>query len=43
VKDHAEIGGMERDFAQQIAGSGEGDQGVKQPNGVTAERDSQPK
>src|SRR6266852_3419991 len=43
MEDHAQIGGVKGDAAQQVTGAGERHQCVQQAHSVAAERDSQPK
>src|ERR1700730_2103674 len=42
MKHHAEVGSMERDFAQDLRGASERDQRLEQSRGITYERDAQP-
>ena len=43
VKDHPQIGRVQGDLVQQVAGAGQRHQRIQQAHGVATQRDSQPK
>src|SRR5260370_35252 len=43
VEDHAQAGGVQRDAAEKVAGAGEREEGVDQPDKVATQCEAQPK